>query len=73
MPTTKQRINLSVTADMSKMLAKLAVRDQTSVAAKTLELVRAALEIEEDAAFVALVNKREKSKGAFVSHDDAWV
>lgn len=73
MPTTKQRINLSVTADMGLVLEKLAIRDQTSVAAKTLELVRAALEIEEDAAFVALVNKREKSKGKFVSHDDAWV
>lgn len=73
MPTIKQRINLSVTADMSQVLEKLAVRDQTSVAAKTLELVRVALEIEEDAAFVTLLKKREKSKDKFVSHDDAWV
>ncbi|MEK7458944.1 MAG: hypothetical protein AAB663_00905 [Patescibacteria group bacterium] len=73
MPTTKQRINLSVTPAMSVVLQELAERDHTSVTTKTLDLVRIALELEEDAAFVALVDDREKVKGKFVSHADACV
>lgn len=73
MPTTKQRINLTVSPEMGGVLQKLALRDQTSVSTKTLELVRVALEIEEDAAFLQLLKSREKVKGKFVSHDAAWV
>lgn len=73
MPTTKQRINLSVTSEMSHVLEKLAIRDQMSVSTKTLELVSTALEIEEDIGFVQLVKSREKSKAKFISHDATWV
>ena len=73
MPTTKQRINLSVTEEIGGVLEKLAIRDQMSVSTKTLELVKAALEIEEDAVFVQLVKNREQSKGKFISHVAAWV
>lgn len=73
MPTTKQRINLSVTTDMNRVLQKLASRDHASVAAKTLELINTALEFEEDAVLVELVNGREKVKGKFVAHEAAWL
>lgn len=73
MPTTKQRINLSVTPEMGHVLEELADRDQTSVATKTLDLLRVALEIEEDIVFTEIVQKREKVKGKFISHDAAWV
>ncbi len=73
MPTTKQRINLSVTTDMNRVLQKLASRDHASVAAKTLQLINVALELEEDAVLVELVNEREKVKGKFVSHGAAWL
>jgi hypothetical protein len=73
MPTTKTRINLSVTPELNKILEKLADRDQTSVSAKTLELVRVALEIEEDLALLQAVQVREKIKGKFIAHDVAWI
>ena len=73
MPTTKQRINLSVTPEIGIALEELAARDQTSVSTKTLELVRTALELEEDAVFVRLVKDREQVKGKFISHDATWL
>ena len=73
MPTTKYRVNLSVSPDLKKALQKLAKRDRTSVASKTLDLVRTALEIEEDAILLKLAKERETKKSAYVPHDDAWV
>jgi hypothetical protein len=73
MPTTKHRVNLSVSSDLKQALQKLARRDRTSVAAKTLDLVNKALEIEEDAALLDLAKKRQKTKGTFVAHERAWV
>ena len=73
MPTTKQRINLSVTPEMGSALEELADRDQTSVSTKALDLLRIALEIEEDRIFTDMVKAREKVKGKFISHDEAWV
>lgn len=58
---------------MGTVLQELAERDHTSVTTKTLNLVRMALEIEEDVTFVALADGREKIKGKFVAHADAWV
>ena len=46
MPTQKARINLSVPDDIHKMVLKLAKRDDVPVAAKTLELLKEALELE---------------------------
>ena len=73
MPTTKQRINLSVTTEMGNVLEELAVRDQMSLSTKTLELIRMALEIEEDAALIRLLKNREKEKAKFISHTATWV
>ncbi len=63
MPTTKCRVNLTVPSDLQFVLEKLAKRDDASVSAKTLELVRMAIEIEEDAGFLQLAQERTKKKG----------
>lgn len=73
MPTLKFRVNLSVSPDLKTSLQKLAKRDRTSVATTTLDLVRKALEIEEDVVLLSLAKQREKAKGKFVSHEAAWV
>ena len=73
MPTTKYRVNLSVSPDLKHALVKLAKRDFTSVATKTVDLVRTALEIEEDAALLKLAEERETKKGKYLSHKAAWV
>ncbi len=73
MPTTKCRVNLSVSTDMKQALRKLAKRDRTSVATKALDLMRLALEIEEDAMLLNLAESREAKKGKYVSHEAAWI
>lgn len=72
MPTLKQRISLSVPGDVGNILARLARRDQTTVSTKALDLVRFALEIEEDMALGALAEARDGKKVKFVAHEDAW-
>ncbi|TAL20705.1 hypothetical protein EPN90_00080 [Patescibacteria group bacterium] len=73
MSTTKYRVNLSVSTDLKRALQKLAKRDHTSVATKAVDLVRTALEIEEDAILLKLAEERETKKGKYVPHDAAWV
>ncbi len=72
MPTTKTRINLSVTPELTDILEKIAARDQVSLSAKTLELVRIGLELEEDLALLEQVHPRDKSKSPFLSHGAVW-
>ncbi|MBF8280714.1 MAG: hypothetical protein HW383_487 [Candidatus Magasanikbacteria bacterium] len=73
MPTTKYRVNLSVSPNLKQTLQKLAMRDQTSVASKTIDLVRAAIEIEEDAMLLGLTEERESKKSKNLPHKVAWV
>ncbi len=73
MSTTKYRVNLSVSPGLKQALQKLAKRDHTSVATKTVDLVRSALEIEEDAMLIKLAEERETKGGKFVPHHAAWV
>ena len=73
MPVTKTRISLDVPKTLNRALVRLANRDRISVAAKTLDLVRRAMEIEEDAFLLDIAQTREKKKTKFVSHRAAWV
>lgn len=72
MATNKKRINISIPDSVQKALSKLAYRDQVPQATKAAELLRTALEYEEDVVLDALATKREKKKAGFVSHDNAW-
>lgn len=73
MPTQKQRINLTVSKDLNKVLVALAKRDHTTVATKAIDLVRVALEIEEDVQLLAIAKERASQRGKAISHDKAWV
>ena len=69
---TKKRINISVSAEINRILINLAKRDDIPVAAKTLELIKKAIELEEDRVFDALANERNTPNARYFSHEEAW-
>ena len=72
MPTTKQRINITLPAEAEEALRQLAARDQVPAATKASELIRLALEIEEDQVLDEIAAKRDLPDATFVSHEKAW-
>lgn len=72
MTTIKKRINLSISNDVEEMLSKLAKRDSVPQATKATELLRLALEIEEDQIWAAVAERRDKKDAQFISHKKIW-
>lgn len=70
MPTTKQRINLTVSREVGSALAHLAKRERVQVATKALSLLTEAIEREEDALWVERADARLKKKGKTKSHKE---
>ena len=62
MPTTLPRVKPTVAKEINKILFQLAKRDQMSVSAKTLELLKQAIEIEENITLIKLSETRERKK-----------
>lgn len=73
MPTTLPRINLTVPKEINKILFQLAKRDQMSVSTKTLDLLKQAMEVEEDKVWIKIAEEREKKGGRSISHEKAWL
>ena len=72
MATTKTRINVSLSHEVERSLIALAKRDQVPHATKAAELLRQALEIEEDQVFDKVASERDRGRTKFVSHKVAW-
>jgi predicted DNA-binding protein len=72
MSTTKSRINISVSDEIERALFALAKRDQVPNATKAAELLRAAIEIEEDSVLNRIAEERDQKGVRFVSHRSAW-
>ena len=72
MPTIKQIINITADTDMESSLRRAAKRDKMSVSSKAVELIRFALELEEDLYLGKIAEKRAKEKVTYVSHETAW-
>lgn len=72
MPTLKKRINISVSSDVERAVSMLATRDQVPHATKAAELIRLALEIDEDQVLDDFVSKRDTKGAKFVSHKLVW-
>lgn len=72
MPTTKQRINISVSDEIKQALMKLAIRDRVPEATKAARLLEMALEVEEDAVWDAIAGRRDKKNIRFIAHKKAW-
>ena len=72
MPTTKQRMNLSVPPEVGLLIQKLAEREHVPVATKAMDLLRRALELDEDDVLQFIAEARERRSRRFVSHQVAW-
>lgn len=73
MPTTKTRINVSLSDELNSALKKLASRDQVPTATKAERLLEIALEIEEAEVWDRIASIRNKTKNTrYVSHNQAW-
>lgn len=72
MATNKHRINLSVPRDIDQALQRLAVRRDLSVATTALDLIKQALELDEDAVLQGIAESRDRKGVKYVSHRRAW-
>ncbi len=73
MPTTKQRINITVDKDTGWAIKQLAKRDHMPTSAKVRELVKQALEFEEDLVWAEIADKRSKEKNVkYIPHEEVW-
>ena len=74
MPTKNPRINIVLDEVLYFSVRKLAEKENVSMSTKARELIREALEIQEDIALAELAETREKSwdDSKNLSHDDVW-
>jgi len=72
MTTTKKRINISVAKPLERVIERLAKRDQMPVASKAAELIRLAIEMEEDQVLDAIASERLRKDARRISHAHAW-
>jgi len=74
MPTKSPRINVVLERPLYQTIARLASRDGISLSLKVRDLVREALEIEEDIALAGIAEARERTISGTqpLSHDEVW-
>lgn len=74
MPLKNPRINVVLEKPLYTVIEKLASRDGVSLSLKVRDLVKEALEIEEDFALSTLAEKREKSlnRSKTLKHHEVW-
>ena len=72
MSTDKRRLNITLTKEVDKAVSTLALRDNVPQATKVSELLKRALEIEEDQVWDQIAGKRDTKNARFISHDKAW-
>ncbi len=72
MSTIKKRINITADLDIEQSLIRAAKRDNLSVTTKATELLRLALELEEDLIFGATANKRLGEKVKYLTYEKIW-
>lgn len=72
MATLKKRVNISLSKPLEDALGKLAKRDQVPQATKAAELIRIAIEFEEDVVFDRLAEDRFKSMKKTLTHKKVW-
>ncbi len=74
MPTKNPRVNVVLETPLYNSVEHLAKRDGVSLSLKVRDLIREALEMEEDVALAVLAEKRERtfSKTKSLKHDKVW-
>lgn len=72
MPTTKARLNITLSKELEEAIRLLAKRDNVPQATKAVELLEEALELEEDVVWEAIANEREAKGGKLISFEKLW-
>ena len=72
MPTTKTRLNISLSDSVRDAVAKLARRDRIPQATKVARLLEVALELEEDQVWDVMAQSRDLKNARYLSHSKAW-
>ncbi|MCJ7507447.1 MAG: toxin-antitoxin system, antitoxin component [candidate division Zixibacteria bacterium] len=74
MPTKNPRINVVLEEPLYAAIEQLTKRDKVSLSLKVRDLVKEALEIEEDVALSAFAEERDKSlnKATALKHTEVW-
>ncbi|HBA41256.1 MAG: hypothetical protein A2W66_00070 [Deltaproteobacteria bacterium RIFCSPLOWO2_02_56_12] len=74
MPTKNPRINVVLEKPLYDSVRRLAEKEDVSLSLKIRDLVRAALEAEEDAALAQFAEEREKSfkRTRALTHKQVW-
>jgi predicted DNA-binding protein len=70
MATTKKRINITMSPEMEEILTLLAQRDQVPEATKAAELLRDAMETEEDAVLARIAEERDTEDAEYISFEE---
>jgi len=73
-PTQNPRVNVVLDNFLYQNVRLLAEKDNVSLSAKVRDLLKEALEIQEDIALSAFAEKREKlwDDSKALTHDDVW-
>ena len=72
MTTTKRRLNITLTPFLEEAIRILAKKDNVPEATKATELLKMAVEIEEDEYFLKLAEEREKKDVKYINEDKFW-
>lgn len=75
MPTSKKRLNISLSPEMDKLIRQSARRDDMPEATKAAELIKIALELEEDMVLGQMLEERLREhvpESKYISHKEAW-
>ena len=74
MPTKNPRVNVVLEKPLYANIERLAKRDGVSLSLKVRDLVREALEMEEDIALAQFADSRDKtfSRRKSLKHDEVW-
>lgn len=71
MPSKNPRVNTVLPPNIHEVVARLAKRDGVSLSHKVNDLVREALELEEDAGLDSIASKRLAARGRWISLAEA--
>ncbi len=73
MPTERPRVQVTLDNDTNSLLSMLADKYNKSVSATAADLIREALELNEDMYLSEMSNKRmAEDSGEHFSHENAW-
>lgn len=72
MPTTKQRINITLEDELFLVLKNLADKAKQSLSSISIEMIKKSLEREEDMYFSEVADHRLNKKQKRITHSKAW-